>query len=82
MTFLPDVPEPVVPVTGVQEITDEEAEELNNDEGMKRREVESDIRSCTKAVWGNLGAVYLSLEEWKETVEACSKGETWTWGMY
>jgi hypothetical protein len=55
--------------SGIEEVTDDQAEkivaeekakELNPEES-EREEVEEEIRECTKACWGNLAACYLAL---------------------
>lgn len=74
-------PEKAAPKTessGLAEVTDEEAAQIEADRlrprDTERDDVESDIRECTKAVWGNLAAVYLAEKEYKQAVEACNKG--------
>lgn len=47
--------------SGISEITDSEADELqasSSREGVERQQIQGRIRDCSKAVWGNLGAVY------------------------
>lgn len=60
-------------------MTDEDAAEIEADrlrpKDTERDDVEADVRECTKAVWGNLAAVYLAEKEYKQAVEACNKGE-------
>lgn len=68
---LPDIhsePVPPPPPSGLQELTDDEAAALEAEgsetidaEKEERAILERDIRECTKAVWGNLAAVYLAL---------------------
>lgn len=74
--FLPDIPdkdsaqmpENSEPASGIQEVTEEEAEliaqaerdakEPLDPEVALRTQVEGDIRECTKACWGNLAACH------------------------
>lgn len=68
---LPDLkvePAPPPPPSGLQELTDDEAAALEAEasqpvdaEKEERTQLETTIRECTKAVWGNLAAVYLAL---------------------
>ncbi|KAL1407050.1 hypothetical protein Q8F55_006463 [Vanrija albida] len=59
------------PAARFEELDDAAAAALQADE--ERRAVEQRVRDCTKAVWGNLGAVYLALEQYKESADACTK---------
>jgi hypothetical protein len=60
------------PGSGIEEVTEEEAAEIEaqsaeigdekiDQEKVDRDEVEEEIRDCTKACWGNLGACHLGL---------------------
>ena len=51
-----------------------EAEE-NDLEIKLRRDVEREIEETKKAVWGNLGAVWVKKGDDKEAVAACTEGE-------
>jgi hypothetical protein len=42
---------------------------------MQKREVEREIEDTKKAVWGNLGAVWVKKGDDKEAMTACSEGE-------
>lgn len=64
LPLLPPPSKAAIPAaSGIQEVTDEEAEaieaESHDQERQQRVAVENQIRECSKAVWGNLGAVYL-----------------------
>ena len=61
--------------SGIEEITDEEAavientpEEETDPEETRRKELEEQLRDCTKACWGNLGACHLA----QVSLAACS----------
>lgn len=64
-------PSTAVPLeTGIAEVTDDEAAAINEETSRQeavdpavreKEEVEEEIRDCTKACWGNLGACYISL---------------------
>lgn len=67
--YLPDIaprPSQVPPQepSGLQEVTEEEAQaievENQREKDIQRETVELEIRECTKAVYGNLGAVYIA----------------------
>lgn len=84
LDHLPDLPPPrpfAAPAegSGLQEVTEDEAEaieaENTREKDTEREGTEQEIRECTKAVYGNLGAVYVAQEEWKEAVDVCTKGE-------
>lgn len=81
---LPDCPRPDkgelhLEKGGLQEVTDEEAEQIAAEQSRRkdteRIDVEADIRECAKAVWGNLAAVYLAEKEYQLVVEACNNGK-------
>ncbi|BEI82812.1 hypothetical protein CcaverHIS002_0306800 [Cutaneotrichosporon cavernicola] len=80
LDHLPDMPPrpaQVAPeLSGIQEVTEEEADAINAENAREkdtvREDVEREIRECTKAVYGNLGAVYVAQEEWKQAVDACT----------
>lgn len=81
---LPSCPRPEktkskVETSGLAEITDEEAAQIDAErlqpKDTERDNVEADVRECTKAVWGNLAAVYLAEKEYRQAVEACNSGE-------
>jgi hypothetical protein len=84
LDHLPDLPPPrpfqTAPAesSGLQEVTEEEAEAIEaenaREKDTEREGVEQEIRECTKAVYGNLGAVYVAQEEWKQAVDVCTKG--------
>ena len=42
---------------------------------MQKREVEREIEDTKKAVWGNLGAVWVKKGDDKEVMTACSEGK-------
>ncbi|EJT46492.1 hypothetical protein A1Q2_01147 [Trichosporon asahii var. asahii CBS 8904] len=78
---LPSCPRPEktkskVETSGLAEITDEEAAQIDAErlqpKDTERDNVEADVRECTKAVWGNLAAVYLAEKEYRQAVEACN----------
>ena len=55
-----------MPATGISEVTEDEAAviaasqtERADPAVIDREEVEEEIRQCTKACWGNLGACYI-----------------------
>lgn len=82
---LPEIPRPEkaqhkAERSGLEEVTEEEAARIEADrlrpKDTERDTVEADIRQCTKAVWGNLAAVYLGEKAYKEAVEACNNGES------
>lgn len=76
-------PKPATGGSGIQEITDEEAEtirlaeeeEVKSPEEEERAQVEDQIRDCGKACHGNLAACWAALKEDKKAVEACNKGQ-------
>lgn len=92
LKHLPPIPKPRSPSpkdakpapigSGIQEITDEEAEALQsgtNDDGrspeeVEREEVEDQIRELGKACHGNMAACWAALKEDKKVVEACNRG--------
>jgi hypothetical protein len=73
------------PITGsgIQEITDEEAEALQSGgsedkrspEEIEREEVDDQIRELGKACHGNMAACWAALKEDKRVVEACNQGQ-------
>lgn len=75
----PEKAKPKAEASGLEEVTDEEAAQIEADrlqpKDTERDDVEADIRECTKAVWGNLAAVYLAEKEYKLAVEACNNGK-------
>jgi hypothetical protein len=89
LRLLPPVPKleapptPAPASTGIQEITDEEAEAIAFAEKAKekgaeiseRETVEMEVRDCGKACHGNLAACWALLKEDKKVVEACNQGE-------
>lgn len=82
LDHLPDLPPPVLVApapSGIQEVTEDEAAAIDaenaRDKDTEREDAEQAIRECTKAVYGNLGAVYVAQEEWKQAVDACTSGE-------
>jgi hypothetical protein len=77
----PTVKSPPVQVggSGIQEITDEEADAITQAEKKvmtEREEVEGKIRECAKACHGNLAACWALMKEDKKAVEASNKGES------
>ncbi|KAK4685756.1 hypothetical protein P7C73_g4383, partial [Tremellales sp. Uapishka_1] len=56
----------------IEEVSEEEALAIENPVQDERAEVEDEISECLKAVYGNLGACYLYLENDKEAVKACT----------
>lgn len=69
LDHLPDLPPrpsqfPPQAPSGLQEVTEDEAEaivaENEREKDTEREGIELDIRECTKAVYGNLGAVYVA----------------------
>lgn len=70
LDHLPDTPPPrpfqasAQQPSGIAEVTEEEAsaieEENQREKDHEREGIESSIRECTKAVYGNLGAVYIA----------------------
>jgi hypothetical protein len=88
LKLLPPVPKLVTPATkplpvqngsGIQEITDEEAEAIAISETKvltEREEVEGKIRECAKACHGNLAACWALTKEDKRTIEAANKGRS------
>jgi len=86
LKLLPPVPKLDTPTTkplpfesgsGIQEITDEEAEAITFAETKvlsEREEVEGKIRECAKACHGNLAACWALMKEDKKSVEAANKG--------
>jgi len=70
-------PIPVQSGSGIQEITDEEAEAIATAETKvlsEREQVEGKIRECAKACHGNLAACWALMKEDKKSVEAANKG--------
>ncbi|ORX34756.1 hypothetical protein BD324DRAFT_634849 [Kockovaella imperatae] len=70
-------PLPTSSGSGIQEITDEEAEaiqesEKTTPEAEQRKALEIELKDCTKACWGNLGACYIAKNDDKEAVAACT----------
>lgn len=51
------------------------AEEENDPEIKLKRGIEREIEETKKAVWGNLGAVWVKKGDDKEAVSACTEGE-------
>ena len=47
---------------------------------MQKREVEREIEDVKKAVWGNLGAVWVKKGDDKEVMTACTEGEPRVFG--
>ena len=88
LKLLPPVPKLVTPAakplpvqngSGIQEITDEEAEAIALSETKvltEREEVEGKIRECAKACHGNLAACWALMKEDKKSVEAANKGRS------
>lgn len=74
--------------SGIQEITDEEAEALQSEsapseevrdlEEVEREDVEEQIRELGKACYGNMAACWAGLKEDKKVVEACNQGQSST----
>lgn len=89
LKLLPPVPKLEAPQTkgplvqssgsGIQEITDEEADAITASEPealSEREEVEAKIRECEKACHGNLAACWALKKEDKKAVEASNKGRS------
>ena len=70
-TVVPKPPLTDNATSGLAEVNDEEAAAIeeqqhvaepdSDSESREREEVEEEVRECTKACWGNLGACYTSL---------------------
>lgn len=71
-------PKPAPASTGIQEISDEEAEEIlsvpKDKEVSERESVEREVRDCGKACHGNLAACWALLKDDKKAVAACTMG--------
>ncbi|WVQ80860.1 hypothetical protein IAT38_002967 [Cryptococcus sp. DSM 104549] len=67
--------------SGLQEVTDEEAQQIEADankpppspEAVERRGAEDAIRECNKACWGNMAACHIALKEDDKAVKACTE---------
>ncbi|WVR03626.1 hypothetical protein IAU60_000619 [Kwoniella sp. DSM 27419] len=69
--------------SGIQEVTEEEAEQIVREakraaeagaenQEVRRRDVEGEIRETTRACWGNLAACYIAMKEDQKAVDACT----------
>ncbi|ORY34214.1 hypothetical protein BCR39DRAFT_516789 [Naematelia encephala] len=67
--------------SGIEEVTDEEAKQIERDEEARRmgeqpderKDLEADIRECAKACWGNLAACWIAKNDDAEAVKACTE---------
>jgi len=85
LKLLPEAAPPqTTPTSGVQELTDEQAKALDEEireresessrpDAMARRSVQRQIGDARKALWSNIGAVYVSKGDDKEAVNACTE---------
>jgi hypothetical protein len=75
---LPEMPPTLI--SGIQEVTEEEAAaieirtdtqepESENAESAEREDIGDQIRECTKACWGNLAASYLAIVRGRYRIE-------------